>query len=224
MLIALLAVLAVLSPVVAGGRLVRLARVEIRGLALPVIALVTQVVIISVLPQENHHILSAVHIVTYVVAGLFIVVNRAVPGLWLIGLGAGCNGLAIAANGGVLPASADAMRRAGWKVSPQDFINSGVLPHPRLAFLGDNYAWPAPLPLANTFSVGDVLVVLGALYAAHRICGSVLARWVDRLPRVKPIEQTVLREGSSVYWWRLRGQPRGPQDAYRGRHRPSVPV
>ena len=36
-------------------------------------------------------------------------------------------------------------------------MNSGVLAAPRLAFLGDVFAIPAGWPLANVFSIGDVL-------------------------------------------------------------------
>jgi hypothetical protein len=66
----------------------------------------------------------------------------------------------IAVNGGTLPASADAVRRAG--IPPgAEFLNSAVLSHPVLPWLGDVFAWPQPLPLANVFSVGDVLIGIG---------------------------------------------------------------
>jgi hypothetical protein len=47
-----------------------------------------------------------------------------------------------------------------------------VLPDPRLAFLGDVFAIPRGWPLANVFSVGDVLIAVGAVVAVHGICGS----------------------------------------------------
>jgi hypothetical protein len=36
------------------------------------------------------------------------------------------------------------------------------------------FAIPAGWPLANVFSIGDLLIVLGAAWGAHRICGSAL--------------------------------------------------
>jgi hypothetical protein len=71
---------------------------------------------------------------------------------------------------------------AGIELSPDEFMNSGVLPHPTWAWLGDVFAWPEPMPLANVFSIGDVLIVLGALYAAHKISGSRLVKkpWVPQ--------------------------------------------
>jgi hypothetical protein len=53
-------------------------------------------------------------------------------------------------------------------------VNSGVVEHPKLAFLGDVFAVPAQFPLANVFSVGDVLIILGVGMASWRICGT---RW-----------------------------------------------
>jgi hypothetical protein len=47
-----------------------------------------------------------------------------------------------------------------------------VLPDPRLAFLGDVFAIPRGWPLANVFSVGDVLIAVGVVVAVHGICGS----------------------------------------------------
>jgi hypothetical protein len=44
--------------------------------------------------------------------------------------------------------------------------------HPRLARLGDRYAVPKGWPASNVFSVGDVLIVLGATLGVHQICRS----------------------------------------------------
>ena len=57
-----------------------------------------------------------------------------------------------------------------------------MLPHPRLGFLGDVFAIPAGFPLANVFSIGDVLIVLGVGWGAHRICGSRLVPALRRDP------------------------------------------
>ncbi|MDT0165690.1 DUF5317 domain-containing protein [Actinotalea sp. AC32] len=105
------------------------------------------------------------HVGTYVVALGFVWVNRRLPGLLLIGAGAFANGLTIALNGGVLPADPRAVARAGLE-HDDSFANSTVVADPVLPWLGDAFAWPAPLPLANTFSVGDVLILAGVAVAA----------------------------------------------------------
>ena len=172
MIIPVLGLLAVLSPMLAGGSLRRLGDLRIRCAWILVLALVAQIVVIEVVPRADPVVLSGVHLATYVAAGVFVAINRQVPGLWLVALGAASNGLTIAANGGTLPASRSALERAGVHLVPGEFLNSGVLPHPRLAFLGDVFAIPAGLPLANVFSIGDVLIVLGVGWGVHRICGS----------------------------------------------------
>ena len=172
MIIPVLGVLAVLSPLLTGGSLRRLADLRFRGTWILVAALLAQVVAIEVVPDANHDLLSAVHLATYVAAGWYVVLNRSIPGLWVVALGAASNGIAIAANGGTLPASRTALETAGIHLEPGEFVNSGVLEHPHLGFLGDVFAIPAGVPLANVFSIGDVLIVLGVAWGAHRVCGS----------------------------------------------------
>ena len=89
----------------------------------------------------------------------------------MIAAGTACNLLAIAVNGGTMPANMDAWARAGLDPIPADvFDNSTALSDPKLLFLGDVFAIPAGWPLANVFSIGDVLIVLGGTYLAHRWC------------------------------------------------------
>ncbi|MDN4490799.1 DUF5317 family protein [Demequina sp. SYSU T00068] len=163
MLILALCLIAVASPLVAGrwpaGLLLRSWRWPILVWA----ALLTQIVVIDVaLPEPWAEIL---HVGTYVAALVFAWLNRAAPGVLVVGAGALLNGVTIALNGGVLPASAAAIEAAGLD-REHEFANSAVVADPVLPWLGDVFAWPAPLPLANTFSVGDVLIVAGVVIAA----------------------------------------------------------
>lgn len=173
MLIIALALIALAAVPLTGGRLSALASLQLRAVWLMPLALGLQVLVISVIPQAPHALLAAVHVGTYGIAAAFILANRHVPGLLLVGFGGACNGLAISLNGGTLPASASALQRAGIHVDPNEFTNSGVLVDPRLPWLGDQFAIPSWAPLANVFSVGDVLIVLGIAYGAHRICRSI---------------------------------------------------
>ena len=77
----------------------------------------------------------------------------------LVALGAVANLAAITANAGFMPASAEALATAG--LPPGDHLNSVVVASPALQPLTDIYAIPASLPMANVFSVGDVLVAIG---------------------------------------------------------------
>ena len=163
MLVLALCALAVVSPLVAlrwpAGLLVH----RWRWVLLIWAALAIQVVAVEVAMPEA--LAATLHVATYVIALGFLWVNRHAAGVWVVGAGAFSNGLTIALNGGVLPASASAVASAG--IDPDlAFDNTAVLEHPVLPWLGDVFAWPAPLPLANTFSVGDVLIVAGVFVAA----------------------------------------------------------
>jgi hypothetical protein len=171
-IIPVMGLLAILSPALAGGRLRHFAEVRFRRTWVLLAALAAQVVAISVLPEADHTVLSVVHVATYAAAGAFVWWNRRVPGLLVVAAGAASNGLTIALNGGTLPASRSALERAGLHLRPGEFLNSGVLEQPRLGFLGDVFAIPEAVPLSNVFSVGDVVIVLGVAWGAHRICRS----------------------------------------------------
>ena len=165
-------VLALVTVPLAGGRLHRLAEVRLRLTWTLLVALAIQLVITTLVPDGPKTLYACAHIASYGLGAAFLVANRRFSGIWLVALGASLNLLVIIANGGVMPADPDALRLAGWPIASPDFENSTALPHARLAFLGDVFAVPAALPLANVFSVGDVLIVLGGIWAVHRVCGS----------------------------------------------------
>ena len=168
--------LAVLSVPVAGGRFALLAGLRFRAGALLAVAIGVQVVVISVVPGDLPGWAAAgLHLSTYGLAAGFLAANRRVAGLWVVAAGAAANAAAITANNGVMPASPGALATAGRALVTGEFENSAVLAHPRLAFLGDVFAVPGRVPLANVFSVGDVLIVVGAAAVLHCACGSRLA-------------------------------------------------
>lgn len=186
MIIPIAGLLALLSPALFGGRLTRYADVRLRHGWIVVAALLAQIVILEVVADSHKVVLAAVHLATYAAAGVWVWLNRQVPGLWVVALGAACNGVTIALNGGTLPASRHAVESAGLSLSSEDFLNSGVMDDARLPWLGDVFWIPQGWPLANVFSVGDVLIVLGIAWGAHRICDSALVRPWRRAARPAP--------------------------------------
>ena len=177
MILPVLGVLIILSVPLAGGRLTRVAELQLRRLWLLFGALAVQIVITlpDVASSVPSWLLQPVHLGTYAMAVAFLVVNRRVPGLWLIGTGGLANLVAIAANGGVMPASPWAQRVAGIAVEAGEFSNSAAVEGARLRFLGDVFPIPEALPLSNVFSVGDVALLVGMAVMLHRICGSRLS-------------------------------------------------
>jgi hypothetical protein len=163
MLLVVTCLLLLLSPLVAGRWSAALLTRRWRWPLAIWLVLALQVVVVEV---ELPDVLAAVlHVGTYAAAVAFLVLNRRVPGVLVVGAGALANGVTIALNDGVLPATAAAVRAAGLDPTAA-FVNSGVVAHPVLPWLGDVFAWPAPLPLANTFSIGDVLIAVGVGVAA----------------------------------------------------------
>ncbi len=175
MLILFGTVVALLAVRPLGGRLGRLADLRLKQSWLICLALGLQVLAISIVPTWPRPPLVAMHVLSYFLAAAFAWRNRRLPGLPVLALGGFLNALAIGLNGGTLPASPSALRRAGLPVAQDKFLNSGALAHPRLAFLGDNYPSPAWFPLHNVYSIGDLLILCGACWMIHRACGTVLA-------------------------------------------------
>jgi Family of unknown function (DUF5317) len=160
----------------AGGKLSALGDLRLRAPWLAVAGILVQVVIVSVLPGGSSWLHEAAHLASYVLLGACAWVNRRVPGVWLIAAGGLLNFIVIVANGGVMPADpsliVEAAQRGG-----HGFVNSGVVADPHLAFLGDQIATPRSWPMANVFSIGDLIILLGVVVLLHRVSGSRLLAW-----------------------------------------------
>jgi len=163
-----LLVLCVATVPPAGGRLGRLSELSFRRKWAALAALALQFSIMKLFPEGSHGLHGGLHLASYGLVFYFLAANLHVPGLWLIGIGGACNGIAIAVNGGVMPAHPGALATAGITQRPGEFVNSGAVEDPRLWFLGDVFALPAGWPAANVFSVGDLVLVLGAFVLLHR--------------------------------------------------------
>jgi MFS family permease len=157
-----------------GGRLSALGELRLRATGWLVLALLIQILVISVIPDRFTHLHIPLHLLSYLLAAAFFVANRRVPGLCVMGIGYALNFAAITANGGVMPATQRALEIAGRSQETGQFANSTVIEGARLQLLGDVFAMPASWPLANVFSIGDVLLVLGAGVALWGICGAAL--------------------------------------------------
>ena len=181
MLFAFVGLVCLLSIPLAGGRLGRLADVQLRLVWVAVLGLAVQVTIISVVPDEGAawtHTLP--HVASYLLVGAMLYANRKLPWLWLVALGGVLNFVCIVANGGVMPASEWAREAAGMPAAGPEFVNSGVLADPHLRALGDVFPFPAPWS-PNVFSVGDVLIAAGLFWCLHTLTGSALGGAMRRI-------------------------------------------
>ena len=147
-----------------GGRLERIGDVRFRLAPLAVVALAVQLVLFSPLagglPDDVGR---AIYTISTALVIVVVLANVRLPGVALIVVGAASNLAAIVANGGAMPASAAALGSLG--VGVGEHTNSVLVEHPALEPLTDIFATPAWLPLANVFSVGDVLIGIGVAVA-----------------------------------------------------------
>ena len=144
-----------------GGRLDRLGDVRFRWGWLAIVGLAVQIVLFSGPVADVVGDLGPPIYVASTAAVLIAVIrNWRIPGLALVAVGAASNLAAIAANGGVMPASPDAVAALGTAAGP-GFSNSVVMADPALRPLTDIFALPTWIPFANVFSVGDVLIGVG---------------------------------------------------------------
>lgn len=151
----------ILAGYLLGGRLDHLSGLHFRWAGLAIAGLLVQVALFAepvglAVGELGPPIYAASTGVVFVA----VLRNLSIPGMALVALGAGCNLLAIVANGGVMPASPEAMS-AITPLSGEGFSNSVVMADPALRPLTDIFALPAWLPLANVFSIGDVLLGVG---------------------------------------------------------------
>jgi uncharacterized protein DUF5317 len=106
---------------------------------------------------------------SFSVAGLLLVafvalVNRALPGAWLIGLGSLLNAAVTLVNGG-MPVDPGALAASG-KPAPSDGMHVILGPNTRLPFLADVVVAPI---VNNIYSVGDLVLAAGGFWMAFRL-------------------------------------------------------
>ena len=144
-----------------GGRLDRLSDRRLRWAWLAVAGLVAQLLLFADPIATSVGDLGApIYVLSTAAVLVAVVRNWRIPGMWLVAVGAASNLLAIVANGGVMPASPEAVS-ALEPVGGEGFSNSVVIADPALRPLTDIFALPPWLPFANVFSIGDVLIGVG---------------------------------------------------------------
>lgn len=151
----------------AGGRLDGLTTVRFRLAPIALGGLLFQLVLFSPAVSERIGDLGPVLYVASTAAVLVaLLANLRLPGLWVLAVGAGMNLVAIVANGGYMPSSPEAwMALNGLAEVPTEAYTNSALITDATAFpaLGDIFVFPRPLPFANVFSMGDVLIAAGAI-------------------------------------------------------------
>jgi hypothetical protein len=157
-------VLALLIGKLLGGSLSALADTKIRAVWLAPLAVGLQIIAFpsGVLPWSTPTALAKpIWLLTYAMLIAMLLLNVRLRGASIVALGLFSNLAAILANGGLMPVRVSALRAA--KLSYHIHNNSIELARPQLGWLVDRWAAPAWVPLANVYSVGDVIIGVGTL-------------------------------------------------------------
>ena len=139
MTLALAFLLLLLTVPLFGGKLSRVGEVRIRWIWLAAAAFGIQVVLVTVVPDGDSTVHRILHLATYVLAAACLIRNLDLRFVWLVGVGGLLNLIAIAANGGVMPASRSALETAG--------LDAGITPP--LAAIAIRFKRP-PTPTSQT--------------------------------------------------------------------------
>ena len=174
MLLGALVPVGVLLAVLLGANLKELRFVRLRASWVVFAALAVQLTLFSSASRLLHLPVSesTAHIATYVGLLVFVVANIRQPGFAIAAAGCGLNTLVIAANGGRMPVSLDswtATGKAASELTAHGSYNNVVLAtHAHLSWLGDVFALPRAFPLANSLSLGDLLLLIGVITFVFR--------------------------------------------------------
>ncbi len=148
---------------VLGGSVGRLAEIRLRAPWLFLAAIGLQIVAFPVagLPWQTHETAASVlWVASYALLVVAAALNRRIAGVPVVAAGMLLNLVAILANRGTMPVSYEAMHGAGRSAVTQ--ANSTAMSDPSVPWLVDRWAAPDWLPLANVYSVGDVVIAVGA--------------------------------------------------------------
>jgi len=170
MIVLALVLLALVLSWALGGRIEDLASVKFRHSWLILLALSLQVLIFS--PWWRQNLASRIpvewaYLVSMTLLVLVTCLNWRVPGVVILGIGLLLNASVIFANGGHMPTSLNALKYAGivdeaTTLAQALRTNSSLITdETSLWFLGDVFAIPGWFPLANIYSVGDVVLAIG---------------------------------------------------------------
>jgi MFS family permease len=174
MILGVLTVAGVLVAWLLGANLTGLRLVRLRASWVVFVALGIQIVLFTPASRALHLPLSEsnAHMVTYAALLAFVVANIRQPGLAIAAAGCALNTIVITANGGRMPVSLTSWTATGKAASDLtqhgSYNNVLLASHAHLGWLGDVFALPRAVPLANSLSVGDLLLLVGVITFVFR--------------------------------------------------------
>jgi hypothetical protein len=155
------------------GRLRGLPSLPFRALWLIPLALLIQLLIFPLFSERALVTFGTpvLHVLSYAILFLWLLLNLSVRPVWAIGVGALQNAVAVLANAGYMPSSTTALERAGLGSVAAALLAEGTYGNvvlmgggSRLNVLGDWLFLPSWIPGATAFSIGDLLIMVGLVW------------------------------------------------------------
>lgn len=181
MILAAAFVLSIAIALLRGGHLRRLAEMPLRWGWAALIAFGLQIYLIYFPETRTEGLLSfrgALLLLSYSLILVVVWLNRALPGIKLMGAGLAANFLVMLLNGGYMPITVEALEQVGHS---RNIVGIGagarvfgtkdiVLPHESTVawWLSDIFVVPPPFPIPSVFSAGDVLIAAGTFWLVQR--------------------------------------------------------
>lgn len=176
------------------GSLSRLAQLPLRSGWVAILAFALQIYLIYFPEPVSQGMLSSrvvLLIASYLLLFWFVWLNRALPGAILVGIGLLANFSVMLLNGGYMPITAEDLAAVGHARNAQAAGTNArvlatkdiVLPRDVTAawWLSDIFILPPPFPIPSVFSLGDILIALGAFWLIQSAMVATSDRNADRL-------------------------------------------
>lgn len=189
MIILLVLLMAILFALVRGGKITYLADLNIQWRGVIIGGFLIQVVVFEDFWQNNsslYPLTTTAYFISLFLLVIALIKNNAFPGIKLLTFGFVLNVLAIVLNGGYMPATVDAWATAGFhSLSPGQTYNNSIIagPNTPALFLGDIFAIPKGFVFPNVFSIGDLLIALGAFYLIQKTMVKPNEKQKETLPK-----------------------------------------
>ncbi|HDN84618.1 MAG TPA: hypothetical protein ENG47_02515 [Candidatus Aerophobetes bacterium] len=156
-----------------GGRFKRLAEIDLKRAELIVISFGIQYILVRAGESGSIWVQKwgvYLYVFSYILLLVSIWYNRHIKEMLVFGLGIITNFTVIVANGGHMPVSLEALKKAGMAYllpllqSKTYIIHTLMNPKTRLKFLADIIPLPPPYPRPRVLSVGDIIMGIGVFF------------------------------------------------------------
>ena len=154
----------------------RIAALPLRFAWILIFAIILQIPLLRAPAVSSHdlRLQQALLLLSYLLLVVFVGLNWRITGIRVVGMGLGLNLLAIVANGGFMPVTAQTLVRinpgsqlSDWTAGVHYPGSKDVIRLPQEIYFwvfSDLFILPPPFPLPTAFSLGDLLIALGIIW------------------------------------------------------------